>query len=73
MLLYRKMLLQKKIAVNIILLMKRSKIQQMKKGQIEDKEISNSCKIKTVEFSDYTNFDNGNFDDNAINYILESI
>ena len=41
--------------------------------QIEDKESSNCYEMEAVEFLDHINFDNGNFDDNAINYIVESI
>ena len=29
--------------------------------------------MEAVEFLDHINFDNGNFDDNAIDYIVESI
>ena len=29
--------------------------------------------METVEFLDHVNFDNGDFDDNAINYIAQSI
>ena len=41
--------------------------------QIEDKESSNCYEMEAVEFLDHINFDNGNFDDNAIDYIVESI
>ena len=69
---YRKILLQK-IAANIILLIKRTKIKKIKKRQIEDKESSNSYEMEAVEFLDHINVDNGDFDDNAIDYISEKL
>ena len=49
-----------------------SKIWSLKK-QIEDKESLNSYETETVEFLDHINFDNDDFDDNAIDYMAESI
>ena len=43
-----------------------------KKRQIEDKESSNSYGIETVEFLHDINFENGDFDDNVIDHIVES-
>ena len=43
------------------------------KNKIEDKESSNSYEIEAVEFLDHINFDNGDFDENAIDYIAECI
>ena len=45
----------------------------MKKTKIVDKESSNSYEMEAVEFLDHIHFDNGDFDDTAINYIAESI
>ena len=43
------------------------------KRQLEDKDSSHSNDINTVDFLNHVNFDNGDFDDNAIDYIEECI
>ena len=43
-----------------------------KKRQKEDKESSNSYGIEAVEFLHNINFENGDFDDNVIDHIVES-
>ena len=50
-------------------------IQNLKdeKRQIEDKESSNSYEMEAVEFLDHINFDDGDFDYNAIDNKAESI
>ena len=50
-----------------------NKNQKDEKRQIEDKETSNSYETEAVEFLDHINVDNGDFDDNAIDYIAEFI
>ena len=43
------------------------------KNTIEDKESSSSYEMEAIEFLDHINFDNGDFDDNVIDYIAEII
>ena len=45
----------------------------MKKTKIVDKESSNSYEMEAVEYLDHINFDNGDFDDNAIYNTEDSI
>ena len=42
-------------------------------NQLELKKSSNYHDIEAVEFLDHINFDNGDFDDNVIDYIAEII
>ena len=68
---YRKILIQKSSKFNFS--DQTIKNSNDEKRQLEYKESSSTYEMEAVEFVDNINVDSGDFDDNVIDYIAESI